>query len=105
MILLITLALDVQNDTLNHDLFIKNCVVSPPCPHCNEPVEDVKHYFLYCPMCAAHRIFLFTSSAHILEGKWLLASDEKKIEYFLFGYLSKISHLFLIHLVFLSLAL
>ena len=29
--------------------------------------------------------FLFTSSAHILEGKWLLASDEKKIEYFLFG--------------------
>ena len=66
--------------------FIRNCVVSPACPHCNAPVEDVKHYFLYCPMYAAHRIALFTSAAHLLGDKWLLTtSDKKKIEYFLFG--------------------
>ena len=104
-----------NNNTLNHDLFIINCVVSPACPHCNAPVEDVKHYFLYCPIYASHRITLFTSAAHILGDKWLLASDKKKIECFLFGspvlqfrmfvYLSKFSHLFPIHLVFLCLAL
>ena len=36
-------------------------------------------------MYAAHRIALFTSAAHLLEDKWLLASDKKKIECFLFG--------------------
>ena len=79
-------------------------------------MEDVKHYFLYCPMYAAHRIALFTSAAHILEDKMLLASDKKKIECFclvlricnfsrVFVYSSKFSRLFPIHLVFLSLAL
>ena len=48
-------------------------------------MEDVKHYFLYCPMYAAHRIALFNSAAHLLGDKWLLASDKKKIECFLFG--------------------
>ena len=48
-------------------------------------MKDVKYYFLYCPMYAAHRFALFTSAAHILGDKWLLASDKKKIECFLFG--------------------
>ena len=47
-----------HNVLANHDLFIRNCVVSTACPHCNAPVEDVKHYFLYCPMYATHRIAL-----------------------------------------------
>ena len=74
-----------QHSTLKHDLFIRNYVLSPACPHCNAPVEDVMHYFLYCPMYAAHRIALFTSAAHILQDKRLLASDKKKIECFRFG--------------------
>ena len=49
------------------------------------PVEDVKHYFLSCPMYAAHRIALFTSAAQLLGDEWRLASDKKKIECFLFG--------------------
>ena len=48
-------------------------------------MEDVKHYFLYCPMCATHCIALFTSATHLLGDKWLLASDKKKIKRFLFG--------------------
>ena len=36
-------------------------------------------------MYAAHRITLFTSVAHLLGDKWLLASDKTKIEHFLFG--------------------
>ena len=67
-------------------------------------------------MYATHHIALFTSAAHILGDKWLLALNKKKIECFLFGSLHlqfqlnvclfvKFSHLFPIHLVFLSLAL
>ena len=41
-------------------------------------MEDVKHYFLHCPMYAALVV-------HLVGDKWLLASDKKKIEYFLFG--------------------
>ena len=59
--------------------------MGPAYTHCKVPVEDVKHYFLYCPMYAAHRIALFTSAAHLLGDKWFLASDKKKIECFLFG--------------------
>ena len=69
-----------NNSTLNHDLFIRNCVVSLACPQCNAPVEDVKHYFLYCLMYTVHRITLFTSAGHLLGDKWLLALDKKKIE-------------------------
>ena len=47
-------------------------------------MEDVKHYFLYCSIYAAHRIALFTSVAHLM-GDQLLVSDKKKIECFLFG--------------------
>ena len=31
----------------------KNCRPSPACPLCDAPVEDPKHYFLYCPSFAA----------------------------------------------------
>ena len=104
-----------NNSTPNYDLFIRNCVVSPACPHCNAPVEDVKHYFLHCPMYAAHRIALFTLLPTYCEinGCWL--RTRKRLNIFcldlricnfsrMFVYLSKFSHLFLIHLVFLSLA-
>ena len=74
-----------NNSTLNRDLFIRNYVFSPACPHCNAAVEDAKHYVLYCPMYAAHRIALFIFASHLLGDKWLLASDKKKIECFLFG--------------------
>ena len=36
-------------------------------------------------MYVARHIPLFTSAAHLLGDKWLLASDKKKIECFLFG--------------------
>ena len=33
---------------LKHHLFQKNCCLSPACTLCDAPVEDPKHYFLYC---------------------------------------------------------
>ena len=67
-------------------------------------------------MLAARRIALFTSAAHLLGNKRLLASDKKKIECFLFGspdlqfqsnvhLFEQVQSLIPIHLVFLSLAL
>ena len=35
-------------------------------------------------MYTAHRVALFTSATHLLGDEWLLASDNKKIECFLF---------------------
>ena len=51
-------------------------------------MEDVKQYFLYCPMYAAHRIALFTSAAYLLGDKWLQALVKKKIACFLLGSIS-----------------
>ena len=50
---------------LNYDLFKKNCSVSPTCKYCNASIENVKHYFLYCPSFATLRNILFTSAAHL----------------------------------------
>ena len=108
-ILLIT-RFSCNNSTLNHDLFITNCVVSPACPHCNAPEEDVKHYLLYCSMYAAHRIIaLFISATHLrtqweINGFWL--RTRKRLNGFclvlqicnftqMFVFSNKFSHLFI----------
>ena len=51
---------------------------------CGALVEDVKHYFLFCPSFAALRETLF-SGAHLLGNKWVLVSDKKRIEFVLNG--------------------
>ena len=55
------------------------------CTLCDAPVEDPKHYFLYCPSFAALRNNLFTSAALLLGNRWHCASDMKKIDWFLNG--------------------
>ena len=78
--------LRINNSTLNYDLFnVKNCIASPACNQCGADIEDVKHYVLYCPMFAALRNVLLTCAAHLLGIKWCLASDKKKIKWFLYG--------------------
>ena len=66
-------------------LFQKNCCLSPACTLCDAPVEDPKHYFLYCPSFAALRKNLFTSTALLLGNRCHCASDMKKIDWFLNG--------------------
>ena len=63
---------------LNYHLFQKNCCPSPACALCDASVEDVKHYFLYCPSFAALCEKLFTSAAKLLGNRWHCASDKKK---------------------------
>ena len=46
---------------LNYHLFQKNCCPSSACVLCDASIEDVKHYFLYCPSFSALREKLFTS--------------------------------------------
>ena len=70
---------------LNYDLFKRNCSVSSACALCDAPIEDAKHYFLFCPSFAALREILFTSAAHLLGDGWLNASDKRKIDWFLNG--------------------
>ena len=48
-------------------------------------VEDVKHYFLFCPRFAALRETLFSSAVHLLGDRWLSASDKKEIDFLLNG--------------------
>ena len=70
---------------LNYDLFKRNCSVSSACALCDAPVEDAKHYFLFCPSFAALRVILFASAAHLLGDNWLSASNKKKIDWLLNG--------------------
>ena len=66
-------------------LFQKNFCLSPACTLCDAPVEDPKHYFLYCPSFAALLKNLFTSAALLLGNRWHCASDMKKIDWLLNG--------------------
>ena len=70
---------------LNYDLFKRNCSASSVCRLCGALVEDVKHYFLFCPSFAALLETLYSSTAHLLGDKWLYASDKKKIDFCLNG--------------------
>ena len=70
---------------LNYHLFQKNCCPSPACALCDASIEDVKHYFLYCPSFAALCKTLFTSTAQLLGNRWHCSSDKKKINWLLNG--------------------
>ena len=70
---------------LNYHLFQKNCCPSPACAFCDASIEDVKHYFLFCPSFAALHEKLFTSAAQLLGNRWHCASDKKKIDWLLNG--------------------
>ena len=48
-------------------------------------MQDVKHYFLYCPSFAALFEKLFTSAAQLLGNRWHCASEKKKIDWLLNG--------------------
>ena len=63
---------------LNYHLFQKKYCPSSACVLCDASIEDVKHYFLYCPSFSALREKLFTSAAHLLRNRWHCASDKKK---------------------------
>ena len=49
------------------------------------PIEDPKHYSLYCPSIAALREKWFASAAQLAGNRWHCASDKKKIDWFLNG--------------------
>ena len=70
---------------LNCHLFQKNCCPSPTCALCDASIEDVKHYFLYCPSFATLRENLSTSAAQLLGKRWHCASDNTKIDWLLNG--------------------
>ena len=105
-----------NNSTLNHDLFSRNCVFSPACPHCNTAVEDVKHFFctVQCMLLIVLLYLPLLPTFWEINGFWL--RTRKRLNVFclvlrvcnfsqMFVYSSKFSHLFLIHLVFVSLPL
>ena len=71
--------------TLNQDRFKKNCSSSSVCHLCGALVEDVKHYFLFCPSFAALHKTLFSFTANLLGDEWLFASDKRKIDFLLNG--------------------
>ena len=47
------------------------------------PIEDPKHYSLYCPSIAALREKWFASAAQLAGNRWHCASDKKKIDWLL----------------------
>jgi len=67
---------------LNYDLFKRNCSASSVCA-----VHQLKmlNYFLFCSSFSALCETLFSSAAHLLGDKWLLASDKKRIGFLLNG--------------------
>ena len=50
----------------NYDLFKRNCSISSACTLWCTYIEDVKHYFLFCPSFAVLREILFASAVHLL---------------------------------------
>lgn len=79
-------SLRLNFSTLNHDLFKKNCSASSVCCLCSASVEGViLLLFLFCSSFATLRETLFSSAAHLLGDKWLLASDKKRIDFLLNG--------------------
>ena len=61
-----------------------NRCATPFC-ECGLDYESVKHFFLFCPRCAAQRNLLLTSAARILGEMWSLSCDARKINFLLFG--------------------
>ena len=73
---------------LNYHLFQKNCCPSPPCALCDASIEDVKHYFLYCPSFAAMCEKLFTSAAQLVGNRWNGASDRLAFKWYFYCWFS-----------------
>ena len=57
----------------------------PACLLCDAPVEDPKHYFLFCPSFSALHEKLLASVAQLLGNGRHGASDKKKNDWFLNG--------------------
>ena len=75
----------IYHTRLRLNCFLKNCCPSPACALCYVPVEDTKHYFLFCPSFAVLRGKLFASAAQLFGNRWHCASDKKKVDWFLNG--------------------
>jgi hypothetical protein len=71
--------------TLNHYLFLINCVPSPLCS-CGSTNETVSHFFFDCGRYAAHRAVLLASAAHLLGSKWLNSTSKMRLSWFLNGH-------------------
>ena len=71
--------------TLNHYLFLINCVPSPLCS-CGSTSETVSHFFFDCGRYAAHRTVLLASAAHLLGSKWLNSTSKMRLSWFLNGH-------------------
>ena len=72
------------NSTLNHDLYLKNCVNSPSCS-CGFPKETVVHFFFECDRYAVIRDILSTSAAHLIGARWSNASVGTRLKWLLLG--------------------
>ena len=70
---------------LNYHLFQKDCCPSSACHLCDGPIEDPKHYFLYCSSFAALCEKLLPSTVQLLGNIWHCASDKEKVDWFLNG--------------------
>ena len=72
------------NSTLNHDLYLKNCVNSPSCS-CGFPKETVVHFFFECDRYAVIRDILLTSAAHLISARWSNSSVGTRLKWLLLG--------------------
>ena len=71
---------------LKYHLFQKNCCLSPACPLSDAPVEYPKHWFLYCPSCAALRLKTCLPPLHNYPDiDSIVLPIRKKIDWFLNG--------------------
>ena len=50
----------------NGQEILRKIAVSTVCTFCDAPIEDIKHYFLYCPSFSALRDIMFVSVVHLL---------------------------------------
>ena len=74
---------------LNFDLFKVNIIPSPTCS-CSSPIEDVTHFFLYCPNYAIQRKKLLDSIIPLLApgvhpNLIIHTASERLIQILLFG--------------------
>lgn len=69
---------------LNADTFKIQQSDSPHC-HCGYPVENIKHFFLYCPTYNHIRQSLFDSLTLLTNENFAIKSDDHKISVMLHG--------------------
>ena len=76
--------LRVGMSKLNAHSFTIQGTESPNC-HCGSQFENVRHYFLYCPLYIQQRLSLFRSITHIICENFALKSDTEKLNIILHG--------------------